>query len=297
MDTLVDCFVYSGEFAMLWTLDALTTYALTLTLMTLLVLVLLLRKKVEPGGVPLWLAASLIGVLLGAAATASLAPALGYRLVYVDENDVPALPASASPGAMGGGGGGASGGGGAGGGAGGGGMGGGGGGGMGMGGGQPSPKRQLTSLVRKLELLTGDIALNLSPEQAAGVAMVLNDLKTRQSLTDEEAQRTHDDLLTLLNASQRAKQEAIGLPPRRGGGGGGGGGGGPAGGQPAPDANPFAEGENAEALSALHHRLAGGDLPAQTGDDEAAAPAEPSPPTTDSPPTDAPESEAGAKPE
>jgi hypothetical protein len=135
-----------------------------------------------------------------------------------------------------------------------------------MGGGQPSPKRQLSTLVRKLELLTGDIAITLTPEQAAGVAAVLEDLDQRETLTDDEAQAKHDELLAMLNESQKAKQEAINLPRGGGGGSGGGrgmGGGGPGGGMAggaaaSPDANPFADGENATALDTLRERLAGG---------------------------------------
>jgi hypothetical protein len=134
------------------------------------------------------------------------------------------------------------------------GMGGGGmGGGMmgGMGGG-PRPKQQLTTLVRKLELLTGDIALTLTEEQRQAIAKQLDEFSELKTLTDEEAEKKYNELLALFDETQKAKQEAVGLPFRRGGGGGGFGGGGA---QPAPDANPFESETNANALKSLRERL------------------------------------------
>ena len=125
---------------------------------------------------------------------------------------------------------------------------------MGGGGGQPQPKRQLTTLVRKLELLTGDVAITLTPEQTKAVQEALDELSAIEKLTDDEAKEKHEKLLALLNEQQQAKQEAIGLPFRRGGGGMGGmmGGGAP----PDPEANPFADEANAKALKSLRDRLA-----------------------------------------
>ena len=128
---------------------------------------------------------------------------------------------------------------------------------MGGGGGQPQPKRQLTTLVRKLELLTGDVAITLSPEQTTAIQTALNELIAIEKLTDDEAKDKHEKLLALLDEKQQAKQEAIGLPFRRGGGGGGMGGGMGGGAPPDPDANPFADEANAKALKSLHERLGG----------------------------------------
>jgi hypothetical protein len=61
-------------------------------------------------------------------------------------------------------------------------------------------------------------------------------------------------MLALLDDDQKVKQEAIGLPFGRGGGGRGGPGGGEA---PPEDANPFADEQNAQALTALLDRLGG----------------------------------------
>ena len=124
-----------------------------------------------------------------------------------------------------------------------------------MGGGRgPSPKRQLTTLVRKLELLTGDIAIAMTPDQSKTVRDLLADVAAREKLTDDEAKELHDKLLALLDENQQAKQEAIGLPVRRGGAGGGGsgfGGGAP----PDPEVNPFTEDENSTAVKKLTERL------------------------------------------
>jgi hypothetical protein len=272
---------------MLLSLDAVGVYVLTLTLAALLVLVLLLRTKVQAGGVPLWLAAGILGALLGGALSVAAANIMGFTVVRPVDNEDPSAAASPPPsgpvssgppggmmggGAMGGGPGM---------------MGGGPGGGMGMmgggggGGGGPSPKRQLTSLVRKLELLTGDIAITLSPEQAHQVVAIVGDLQSRPTLTDEEAQPIYDELLAVLNEEQISKQEAIGLPFRRGGGGGGGG---SPGGPSPPDANPFAEGEAAEAVASLATRIGDSGPSAETTSEPPASDprtAEPHPPQPD----------------
>ena len=133
----------------------------------------------------------------------------------------------------------------------------------GMGGGMggnraPSPKRQLTTLVRKLELLTGDIAVKLTPDQSAAIAALVADLAKTEKLSDDEAIAKYEALRAILSDDQKAKEEAIGLPFRRpaGGGGGGFGGGLAGGGDQNPDANPFQEAENAAALKSLHGRVA-----------------------------------------
>ena len=81
---------------MFWTIDVVGTYVLVLTLATLLVLVLVLRKNSETGGVPMWLGAGLFGILLGGAASAALVKGLGYNVVHVgqetEENAAPAGP-------------------------------------------------------------------------------------------------------------------------------------------------------------------------------------------------------------
>jgi hypothetical protein len=105
-------------------------------------------------------------------------------------------------------------------------------------------------------LLTGDVALSLSKEQGTALAAILSDVKSRETLTDDEASVLSDSILALFDDDQKAKQDAIGLPFRRGGQGGGPGGGGRGdGGETAEDANPFAEERDASALDSLLERF------------------------------------------
>jgi hypothetical protein len=251
---------------------AIGSYVLVVTLGTLFVLVLLAQKQRSGKVVTVWLFSGLVGVLLGLGGTAAIGQFLGYEFSRVPPDvsvsDLAGMQGEeeAGPGGgMGGGMGGGSAGMGSGGmssaGMGSGGMGMGGGMGGGGFGGQPSPKRELTTLVRKLELLTGDVALKLSDEQSVSLVKVLAEIETPEMMTDEEAQSRFDGLMAVLDDAQKAKEAAIGLPRRpRGAGGGGPGGGGPGGGGPGgeganPDANPFREEANAKALNELRGRF------------------------------------------
>ena len=164
-------------------IDGLSSYVLTLGLLTVFVLIWVARQhKTKPDAL-IWLTSGVVGVLLGAAGALAAASALGYQVKKPEPKAVAENNPTTAP-MMGGMGGGAPGPGGPGGGGGGGGglMGMGGGGGMGGGmmggmGGSPRPKQQLTTLVRKLELLTGDIALTLTDEQRQNIAKQLNDLR------------------------------------------------------------------------------------------------------------------------
>ena len=235
--------------------DGIGAFVLALGLATIMVLVLLMKQNRAKKDVAIWLASGVVGILLGAAASAAIARGMGYEVV-VKAQPIPLATASAPTAsgaaqAMGmpGGGGGM-------------GAGMGGGGGMsgmmgGVMGGQPQPKRQLTTLVRKLELLTGDVAIALTPEQTKAVQTALDELSALEKMTDDEAKANHEKLLALLDEKQQAKQEAIGLPFRRSGGGGGMGGGMGGGAPPDPEANPFADEANANALKSLRDRLSG----------------------------------------
>jgi hypothetical protein len=133
------------------------------------------------------------------------------------------------------------------------GMGGGGmGGGIGGGGmGGPNPKRDLTVLVRKVDLLTGDIGLKLSPEQSKSVSAALADVEKADEMSDEDAQAKHDEILALFDDGQKSQLEGVGLPrPQRGAGGGS-----PGGPPPAPPANPFHDEANSAALKNLRQRF------------------------------------------
>ena len=244
--------------------NATGAYVLVLGLASVFVLVLLLHKQRSGKEIKLWLFSGLVGILLGAAGAIAVTTYLGYELsrrLIVREQPSGGAPGGAPMGGMGGGPGMM------------GGMGGGPGmmGGMGggpgmmggMGGGPPSipPKRQLTTLVRKLELLTGDIALTLSDDQAAAICGMLAEVEAADTMTDEEAQEKYDALLGVLNEDQTAKQEKIRLA--RSPAGGGGGMPGMMGGPPPEDenANPFKEAPNAEAAAALSQRFGGKEDP------------------------------------
>ena len=232
--------------------NATGAYVLVVGLASVFVLILLLQKQRGGKEVTLWLFSGLVGILLGAAGGMAVTTYLGFELQrspmefdlssdQLAELQDPGMMGgmSGGPGMMGG-------------------MGGGPGGPGGGGGPRSIPaKRQLTTLVRKLELLTGDIALTLSEDQAAAICEMLTEVEAAETMTDEEAQEKHDALLGVLNEDQTAKQEKIRLArsPRGGGGGGFGGMGGP--GEEDENANPFKEAPNAEAAAALSQRLGG----------------------------------------
>ena len=147
-----------------------------------------------------------------------------------------------------------------------GGMGGGGGGGMmgGRGGNRASGKRDLTTLVRKLELLTGGVSVKLTDDQVASVAKKLVAVGGEESLTEEQAKVAYEGLVEVLTESQRGQLAKVSLPRRRGGRRGGGDSGPPPGaqtgdggrGEPEPqNENPFTESANGKALVALLTRF------------------------------------------
>lgn len=78
--------------------------------------------------------------------------------------------------------------------------------------GGPQPKRDLTTLVQKLDLLTGDIGITLTAEQAAAVNDCLRDVEKSALMSDDDAQAKHDQLMAVVNENQKARLEAIGLP-------------------------------------------------------------------------------------
>lgn len=145
----------------------------------------------------------------------------------------------------------------------------------------PAPKRDLAALVRKLELLSGDIGIALAPSQAAAVADCLKDVEKAESMSDDEAKAKYDKLLSLLDDGQKSRLAAIELPrpPRAGGPGGAGPGGkgpggpggpggkgpgGPSGPGQDPLANPFKQEANAKPLDGLRQRLASKGEPEKT---------------------------------
>ncbi|MFH1918392.1 MAG: hypothetical protein ABIP48_00680 [Planctomycetota bacterium] len=242
----------------------LSVYLLAVGLATLLMAVLVLQSPRSGKMVVVWLLSAVVGILLGSTLPLAACYLANYEITLGKIIPMPegAMDEGAGAPPMEG-------------------MGGmpGMGGGMGMGGmgggpSEPRPKRDLTNVVRKLSLLTGDVAIALSDEQAASLASCLADLEKAESMSDDDAQAKHDELLALLDDDQKARLDAIGLPrPPRGGAGGPGGGmgspggpggmGGPGGPGQAEDANPFQEEANAEALGVLRERFAPGSPPAE----------------------------------
>ncbi|MGI8982093.1 MAG: hypothetical protein ACR2FY_22920 [Pirellulaceae bacterium] len=158
--------------------------------------------------VPAWIASGILGLALGAGAMF-----LGLQLYEETVATTDAAGGGAAPPVAGGGapmmG-----------------MGGMGGGGMGGGGGG---KRNLTSLVGKLELLSRaelKLQIELDADQAKKVAGKLAEIDKAEKMTAEEAQSHLDALEALLTAEQKTTLGLISLPFGRQGGGGGGRGGG-----------------------------------------------------------------------
>lgn len=230
---------------MLMHMDAVATYILSMGLMVILLLVWLVHRQRTGQGFYLWLMSGLVGILLGSVGSYAAVCASGFMITGVPKP----LPADAQAGAAaqmatstptaaaapaGG-------------------MGGGGmGGGMGGGARGPNPKRDLTMLVRKLNLLTDDISLKLTPEQITALVKGLNGVDAAEKFTDDDAKKMYEELFAILSDDQKAKLDVIGLPFGRGAGGGGGGMGG---GQPDPDANPFQQENNLKALKSFRGRF------------------------------------------
>jgi len=258
-----------------------SVYLVAVGLLTLLVLVLVWQKQRSGKTVCVWLTSAVVGILLGSVGPLAILCLADYRVEVVpgrpevfpapvvagaDEGAMDVMDAMGGPGGGGPG------------------M-----GGMGRGGGRPPrPKRDLTTLVRKIDLLTGDVALTLSEEQAGSLMARLAELGAAETMTDEDAQAGHDAILDMFDEDQKSRLDAISPPRRRPGGGGPGGGGpggpgggmggpgGPGGGEQAEDANPFQEESNAQVLTHLRERFGGEEKPAEARAPEA-KPAEPKP--------------------
>ncbi|MFP6575870.1 MAG: hypothetical protein VB912_12000 [Pirellulaceae bacterium] len=250
-------------------LDVISIYILTLALLALVFGVFVNNRQKNGKTLSLWLASTILGLLLGATGALGACYWLGYEVVeklQLPDSESIALNDPDAEGSMTPGGGGP--------------------GGGGPGGAEPAsrggsasrgssrqvPARfQLMMLVRKLELLTGDVAIKLSDEQASQVHALLKEIEAAETLSDEDAQQKHDALLALMEDAQKAKTEAVSIPFRRGGSGGRGGsagnnsggrggssgnsGGGNRDASAEDDTNLFREGSSAEAIQALLGRL------------------------------------------
>lgn len=205
-------------------------YAGLLALFCIFLVVMLSLKKQGAKTFQIGLTAGLVGIFVGVVGSYAGLRVMKYDLI---SSEVPMQEQTGEPPGGGGGGGGGAGRGGFGGGGGGGGRGGG-----GRGGFQPSPSRELTSFVRKLDLLTGDVKISLSDDQGKAVKALLEGIQEVQTVNDETAKQMLEALTDKLSDEQKAKLEAVSLPRTRGSFGRGGGGGG--------DSNPFVEDENAK---------------------------------------------------
>jgi hypothetical protein len=117
-------------------------------------------------------------------------------------------------------------------------------------------KRNLTTLVQKLDLLTGGIDITLTAEQAAAVKDCLKDVEKSAKMSDDDAQAKHDQLVEALSQNQMACLQAIELPQPA-----------PEGGMPGmmgsgassnqdKDQNPFQQDAEGKAVKSLRERLA-----------------------------------------
>jgi hypothetical protein len=171
----------------------------------------------------------------------------------------------------------------------------------------------LTTLVQKLELLTGDIAITLSPEQAAAVNDCLRDVEKSAKLSSDEAKAKRNKLMAALNEKQKASLAAIGLPqPAHSAApaaasetssccGGHSGGSCPTGGEAAAkqdeNQNPFQKDEASKAVKSLRERLASKTVALKTDAPKVEAPKAPpaksETPKASAPKADAPKTPAG----
>ena len=137
-------------------------------------------------------------------------------------------------------------------------------GGGGMGGGGRNPKRALTALVGKIELLTKQpLHIQLDAEQSAKIRDKLSELEKAEKLSADDAEAQLTALEGVLNTDQKAIVDSISLPIQRGGGRGGAGGPGAGGPTPlrrpppgsGPDDNPFRQESDAKRLADLLVRV------------------------------------------
>ena len=216
--------------------DGISIYILTIALLAMVTGVVINHRQKNDKTVSIWLASSFLGLLLGAAGALSACYLLGYEvveklelptIVRISDEDPDQATAENEgidgPGSSG----------------------------RGRGGsGRQLPARfQLAMLVRKLDLLTGDIAVALTADQSRDMHALLKEIESAESLSDEQAQAKHDALLGLLDESQQAKASAVSLPFRRGGGRGS------AGSEGGSESTPFREGSGADSIQALLERL------------------------------------------
>jgi hypothetical protein len=189
------------EETVMFLFDTTTAYLLVAALATLLVAVLVWQPYRSRRTVIVWLASGVIGVLLGSVGSYAALRLAGYTVAEAP----PWAKAAGATGEMdkseeemhGG-------------------MHGGGGKMKGngvRGAGGHKPKLCLIALVQKLDLLTGDVGIALSAEQATAVSNWLEDVKNLDTMSDTEARIKRNQLAALFNDNQKLRLNAIDIPP------------------------------------------------------------------------------------
>ncbi len=256
-----------------------SSYLLVIALATLLVAILVWQPFRSKRTVSVWLASGVVGVLLGSAGTYAGMVFTGHEVTKAVPHSSEAAAAAPMPTGMGCGmkgagmpGGGCS---------------------SGMAGktasSEPKPRRELAAFVQKLNLLTGDISITLTAQQAAALSDGLKDIEKPAKMSDDDAELKQDQLLAVLNDDQKARLESIEIPAPTASGGMC-----PMTGKPktggmmkgmmesapaadGPDQNPFAGHVEGKVLVALRQRLASKAAPAKA-ESPKAAPAKAEPP-------------------
>jgi hypothetical protein len=67
--------------------------------------------------------------------------------------------------------------------------------------------------VQKLDLLTGDVGITLTPEQAVAVSSCLKDIEKPATMSDNDARAKRNQLARLFDENQKARLNAIDLAP------------------------------------------------------------------------------------
>ena len=116
-------------------------------------------------------------------------------------------------------------------------------------------RSQLAVLVRKIDLLTGDIVIHWSEEQAKQLHGLLKEIEAAETISNEDAKTNYEALMALMEDSQKSKAAAVSLPVRNRRGGGSASAG-------EDETNPFRDGSNAKAIQDLLRRLGEDEIPA-----------------------------------
>jgi hypothetical protein len=171
-------------------LDAVNSYFLVVAMAALLVGILVWQPHRSQRTVVVWLASGAAGVVLGSAASYAGMRLAGYELSKGPPPSPAVSAAASTPSGM-----------------------------APMNGmppmgeaGCPMAKGYLTTVVRKLDILTGDVGITLTADQAADIGDCLSDVETPAKMSNGDAMTKYHRLANLLSADQKARLAAIGLP-------------------------------------------------------------------------------------